>query len=221
MGQLPMTLSALEDYVIAVRGLLAGETVTIDGQPARMLHADGLTAPRPVDVELWLSVYGPRGIDLAARIGDGIIGPPMPYALPVATLMAGTVLEPGEDANSPRVREAVGPWQVVNYHEAYAIAGADALDAMPGGRAWREALEALAPQGERHLLTHEGHVTHLSDRDRPLLDHARNPLVTIGDADRIRAHLSWLGENGVREVIYTPSGPDVARELEAFAAAYR
>ena len=38
MGQLPMTLSALEDYVIAVRGLLAGETVTIDGQPARMLH---------------------------------------------------------------------------------------------------------------------------------------------------------------------------------------
>ena len=31
-------------YVAAVRGLLAGETVTIDGQPARMLHADGLTA---------------------------------------------------------------------------------------------------------------------------------------------------------------------------------
>ena len=40
MGQLPMTLRALEDYVIAVRGLLAGETVTIDGQPARMLNAD-------------------------------------------------------------------------------------------------------------------------------------------------------------------------------------
>ena len=33
--------------------------------------------------------------------------------------------------------------------------------------------------------------------------------------------MSWMGENGVREVIYTPSGPDVARELEAFAAAYR
>jgi alkanesulfonate monooxygenase SsuD/methylene tetrahydromethanopterin reductase-like flavin-dependent oxidoreductase (luciferase family) len=60
MGQRPMTMRALEDYVTAVRGLLAGETVTIDGQPARMLHADGLTAPRPVDVELWLSVFGPR-----------------------------------------------------------------------------------------------------------------------------------------------------------------
>jgi 5,10-methylenetetrahydromethanopterin reductase len=45
--------------------------------------------------------------------------------------------------------------------------------------------------------------------------------VTIGEADTIRARLAWLGENGVREVIYTPSGPDVARELQAFAAAYR
>jgi 5,10-methylenetetrahydromethanopterin reductase len=145
----------------------------------------------------------------------------MRYALPVATLMAGTVLDAGEVANSPRVREAVGPWQVVGYHEAYAIAGADAVDAMPGGRQWRETLEALAPAGERHLLTHEGHVTHLSERDYPLLDHAHGPLVTIGDPDTIKAHLARLGERGVHEVIYTPSGPDLARELEAFSAAYR
>jgi 5,10-methylenetetrahydromethanopterin reductase len=221
MGQRPMTLRALENYVTAVRGLLAGDTVTIDGKPARMLHTDGLAAPRPVDVEIWLSVFGPRGTELAERIADGIIGLPTPNPLPVATLMAGTVLDPGEDATSPRVREAVGPWQVVRYHEAYAIAGPDAVDAMPGGHAWREALEALAPQGERHLLTHEGHVTHLSERDRPLLGQAKSRRVTIGDAEAIRAHLSWLAENGVREVIYTPSGPDVARELEAFAAAYR
>ncbi|HEX3545958.1 MAG TPA: LLM class flavin-dependent oxidoreductase [Mycobacterium sp.] len=222
MGQRPMTLRALEDYVTAVRGLLAGDTVTIDGKPARMLHTDGLAAPRPVDVKMWLSVFGPRGIALAERIADGIIGLlPTASALPVATLMAGTVLDRGEDASSPRVREAVGPWQVVHYHEAYAIAGADAVDALPGGRAWREALEALAPRGERHLLTHEGHVTHLSERDRPLLGQANSPLVTIGEADTIRARLAWLGENGVREVIYTPSGPDVARELQAFAAAYR
>ncbi len=216
-----MALRALEDYVTAVRGLLAGETVMIDGQPARMLHADGLTAPRPVDVELWLSVFGPRGLELAARIADGIIGLPTPNALPVATLMAGTVLDAGEDGNSPRVREAVGPWQVVGYHEAYAIAGAKAVDAMPGGRKWRASLEALAPADERHLLTHEGHVTHLSERDYPLLDQAHGPLVTIGEVDAIKAHLAWLSEHGVHEVIYIPSGPDVARELEAFSAAYR
>jgi len=79
----------------------------------------------------------------------------------------------------------------------------------------------LAPQGERHLLTHEGHVTQLSERDRTLLDHASGPLVTIGDADAIKAHLARLGEHGVHEVIYAPSGPDVLQELAAFAAAYR
>ena len=52
---------------------------------------------------------------------------------------------------------------------------------MPGGRAWREALEALAPEGERHLLAFEGHVTHLTERDRPLLDHI-DVKTMVGDA---------------------------------------
>jgi 5,10-methylenetetrahydromethanopterin reductase len=219
MGQRPMTMRALGDYVKAVRALLAGETVTIDGQPARMLHAEGLAAQRPIDVELWLSVFGPRGIELAGEIADGIVGLPMQHALPIATLIAGTVLDRGEDRDGARVRDAVGPWKVVRYHEAYAVMGPAAVDAMPGGRAWREALEGLAPDGERHLLTHEGHVTHLTDRDYLLLDHANNPLVMVGDADEIRERLAQLNEHGAREVIYTPSGPDVDRELRAFSAA--
>ena len=134
-----------------------------------MLHADGLTAPRPIEAPLWLSVFGPRGSALAGDIADGIIGPPHP-TLPAAMIVSGTVLDPGEEPGSSRVREAIGPWRVVAWHSAYAEGGAEAVDAMPGGRAWREALEALATDGERHLLTFEGHVTHLPDRDRRLLD---------------------------------------------------
>jgi 5,10-methylenetetrahydromethanopterin reductase len=219
MRQRPMTMRALGRYVIAVRGLLAGETVTIDGQPARMLHAEGLAAPRPIDVEIPLSVFGPKGLALAADIADGIVGLPGHGPLPVATLMAGTVLDAGEDRDTARVRDAVGPWKVVGYHEAYAVVGPEAVDAMPGGRDWREALEALAPEGQRHLLTHEGHVTHLTERDRVLLDHAHDGLAAIGSADEIAARIGLLGEQGVQEVIYTPSGADVARELEAFYTA--
>ena len=62
MGQRPITLRAVRDYVTTVRSLLSGETVAVEGQSARMLHADGLAAPRPIDVEIWLSVFGPRGI---------------------------------------------------------------------------------------------------------------------------------------------------------------
>lgn len=79
---------------------------------------------------------------------------------------------------------AIGPWRVVDWHNAYAQGGAQAVDAMPGGQVWREELEALAPAGERHLLTFEGHVTDM----------------------------------GFQEIIYTPTGPDVRRELRAFAS---
>ena len=219
MGQRPLTLRYLKSYVTAVRALLAGETTVIDGQPVRMLHAEDLAAPRPVDVEIWLSVFGPRGIELATEIADGIIGLPMQHALPIATLMPGTVLQPGEDRRSDRVRKAAGPWQVVSYHEAYSVVGPEAVDAMPGGRAWRDALEDLAPEGERHLFTHQGHVTHLTERDHVLLDEAPDGMAVIGSAEEIGARVALLAEHGVQEVIYTPSGPEVARELETFYAA--
>lgn len=202
-----------------VRSLLAGDTVTIDGEPARMLHVEDLTAPRPIDVEIWLGAFGPRAIGLAMDIADGILGLPGNHALPVATLMPATVLKPGEDRDSARVREAVGPWKVVTYHEAYAIGGPDAVDALPGGREWRHALEQLAPEGQRHLLTYQGHVTHLTERDHQLLDHAPDGLATIGAPAEISARVAELGQQGVQEVIYTPSGPDIARELEAFYSA--
>jgi len=143
VGQRPMTLKALGDYVTALRALLAGDTAIVDGQAARMLHADGVTEPRPVKVPLWISAFGPRGAALAGEVADGIIGPPH-ATLPTAMIMSGTVLDSGEDPGSPRVREAIGPWRVVGWHEAYATRGAESVDAMPGGRAWREALEALA-----------------------------------------------------------------------------
>ncbi|XVQ15180.1 LLM class flavin-dependent oxidoreductase [Spirillospora sp. CA-255316] len=219
LGRRPLTLRALEEYVSAVRALLAGETVKIEGESARMLHADGLAAPRPVDVEIWLSAFGPRAVELAARIADGIIGQSAHATLPAATMRAGTVLEPGEDRDGRRVGEAVGPWQVVAFHEAYAIGGAAAVDAMPGGPEWREALERLAPEGERHLLTYEGHVTHLTKRDHPLVGYDGGFPTMIGEPDEIRAELARLEDLGVQELIYTPSGPDVARELRTFSAA--
>jgi 5,10-methylenetetrahydromethanopterin reductase len=219
MGRRPITLDALLEYVGTLRRLLAGETAVVDGRPARMLHWPGMTATRPVRVPLWLSVMGPRGNERAAEVADGTIGPPHP-TLPTATVVAGTVLDSGEDPGSTRVREAIGPWRVVAWHAAYARGGAGAVDAMPGGAAWRAELEALAPEDERHVLTFEGHVTHLAARDRPLLEHV-DLRTMVGDADSIRRKLDRLVAAGFCEVVYTPSGPDVVRELRAFAAAHR
>jgi 5,10-methylenetetrahydromethanopterin reductase len=218
VGQRPMKLDALAGYVTAVRDLLAGRTATVDGKPVRMLHADGLTASRPIEVPVWLSVFGPRGTALAEKLADGIIGPPHP-TLPTATIISGTILNPGEDPGSDRVREAIGPWRVVDWHNAYATGGAEAVDAMPGGHAWRQELEARAPEDERHLLTFEGHVTHLPERDRALLQHIDTKTM-VGDTARTARRLGRIADAGFREIIYTPTGPDVPGELRAFATAH-
>jgi 5,10-methylenetetrahydromethanopterin reductase len=82
--------------------------------------------------------------------------------------------------------------------------------------------------GERHLHTFEGHVTHLADRDLPLLEHmdvegrTSNALgVTVGEPAAIRQVLAQLAAAGHHEVMYNPAGPDVAQELEAFARVRR
>jgi 5,10-methylenetetrahydromethanopterin reductase len=220
MGLPPISLDSVFDFVAALRELLAGEIVVVDGKPIRMLHWAGLTAPRPVEVPLWLSVLGPRGNRRAPEVADGTIGPPHP-TLPTATMVSGTVLDPGEDPRSRRVLEAVGPWLVVGWHTAYARGGPDAVDALPGGAAWRTELEALAREDERHLLTFEGHCTHLTDRDLALLDqpHPGGRSGIVGDLEAVAGDLDRVASAGFHEIMYTPSGPDVARELKAFAAA--
>jgi 5,10-methylenetetrahydromethanopterin reductase len=216
IGQKAMPLDDLFAYVRTLQQLLAGETAPVDGKAARMLHWSGMTADRPIDVPLWLSVMGPRGNERAAEVAAGTIGPPHP-TLPTATLPSGTLLDPGEERDSARVRAAIGPWRVVNWHGAYAARGAAGVDAMPGGAQWRTTLEVLAPENERHLLTFEGHCTHLTERDEPLLEHI-DATTAVGDAAALDAHLDRLARAGFAEVIYTPCGPDVARELRAFAA---
>jgi 5,10-methylenetetrahydromethanopterin reductase len=219
IGQRPMRITGLADYVTALRGLLAGRTVTVDGSPVRMLHTADRAAPRPVQVPLWLSVFGPRGNALAGEVADGIIGPVHP-TLPTAMIVSGTVLDPGEDRGSQRVREAIGPWRVIPWHEAYARGAAEAVDALPGGEAWRKTLEALEPEGQRHLLAFEGHVTELTERDRELLDHI-DVETLVAEAPGIGEQLARFADAGFHEIVYTPSGPDVARELRAFAAAHQ
>ena len=66
-------------------------------------------------------------------------------------------------------------------------------------------------------MTFEGHVTHLPDRDRELLEHI-DVHTMVGNASGVRRQLARLADTGFHEIIYTPSGTDVARELRAFAS---
>jgi 5,10-methylenetetrahydromethanopterin reductase len=93
---------------------------------------------------------------------------------------------------------------------------------MPGGPEWLDRLGADRSPEERHLAVHEGHLVAVTDRDRPLLEAAGEHILGTGwtgDAASISDRFDAVGAQGISEVVYCPAGPDIDRELEAFAQA--
>ncbi len=221
MGQRPNSWDTVARYARQLRALLAGETVEVDGALTRLLLGPGQAPPRPIRVPIVFGVRGDKGKAVAREVGDGIFAvvPTGGFAWSIL-LLHGTVLEAGEPFDAPRVLEAAGPGAAVVLHRAWEFPGAPGLDlaALPGGLAWRAAIEAI-PARERHLRTHEGHLTYLNAIDRPVVSGELVERFTFtGEAATLRERLRDLTARGVTEVAYQPKGPDIERELSAFAA---
>jgi 5,10-methylenetetrahydromethanopterin reductase len=177
-------------------------------------------------VPILIGADGPKGLAVAAELGDGVFSAalPQPDAAGVADWRAllsfGTVLDEGEDLTSPRVIDAAGPAAVVLYHASYERGGAAAVDALPGGRPWREAIEAF-PESERHLAIHAGHLVKANPRDEPhvadLIPLASSMALT-GTAEQLPEKIAALAALGVTELVYQPAGCDIERELRVFAS---
>src|SRR3989338_9981186 len=117
MGQRPNPWSVVAQYARQLRALLAGETVEVDGALTRMLHGPGQAPPRPIRVPFVFGIGGPRGEAVARELGDGVFSvvPTGGFAWS-ALLTFGTVLEPGEPFDSPRVLAPAGPGGAVPVH---------------------------------------------------------------------------------------------------------
>lgn len=70
----PSQLAALEETVDAVRRLLDGERVSTDGQQVRLTDVQ-LVFPPVTRPPIVVGVTGPKGIDLTARVADGLLLP--------------------------------------------------------------------------------------------------------------------------------------------------
>jgi probable F420-dependent oxidoreductase len=66
LGKKPVTSAHLEEAVQTFRELTSGHEIQYDGQPTRISWAKG--SPR-----VWMAGYGPKVLDLAGRIADGVI----------------------------------------------------------------------------------------------------------------------------------------------------
>lgn len=225
LGKDALTLKETGTFLRQLRGLLRGEVVEVDGEQVQMSQLPGFVPPRPIDVPIYLSALGPKGQALAKEVADGLmtVGFGLPGFGECAQLVVGTVLDPGEALTSERVKLSAGPWYTIMAHGAWESAPA-AVDGFPGGAEWRAKLESMRPEGERHLAVHEGHATTVTDLDRILVDAAGEGIVGMGwvaEADAIRQKVAEAEAAGTTEIIYAPSGPDIARELRVFMEAVK
>lgn len=225
LGRRAMRWQDVADYVKALRALLRGDDAVVDGGTVRLLHDPTCGAPRPLRVPILIGADGPKGLAVAAELGDGVFSAAVPQ--PGATndwralLAFGTVLDAGEPITSERAMAAYGPALAVTYHAVYERGGAGAVDGLPGGARWRTAIEH-EPEGTRHLAIHEGHLVAPNERDRLALAEAAplaGAFTLTGSAAEVRARVEALAAAGITELAFQPAGPDIERELRVMAEA--
>jgi probable F420-dependent oxidoreductase len=67
LGKKPVTVAQLEQAVQTFRDLTSGKEIEYEGQPTKITWADGGQPP------VWVAGYGPKVLESAGRIADGII----------------------------------------------------------------------------------------------------------------------------------------------------
>ncbi|MEE6167584.1 MULTISPECIES: LLM class flavin-dependent oxidoreductase [unclassified Mycolicibacterium] len=224
LGMAPTTWVYLRDYVRTFRTLLAGKPTTWNGSTLQMMHPPELQG---LNIPVLISALGPKGIAVAAELADGLFSvngeTSSAQDFAWSTLgIHGTVVTAGEASDSPRVRAAAGPGNALAYHAAYEFGGD--VTALPGGQAWLDHIEAV-PHERRHLAVHDQHLTGLNAADQAAWAAGAwqaIPATTVtGSAADITERLSDYAAQGISEIIYQPTGPDIPGELETFVTAAR
>jgi probable F420-dependent oxidoreductase len=216
-------LGQIREAVQIVRGVAAGERVTLDGKFYRVRNVR-LTAPPPAaPVRVYLAALGPEMLELAGEIADGVLLnwiPPQAVPASIARLEAGArragrTLEGFEIASFVRTcvtddpaaaretlaRDITGYATVDVYQAFFRTAGyADEVAAVSG--AWAA--------GDR-----AGAVRRISPR---MLD----GLGVVGDEASCRARIAEFARSGLTQPVivpFAPAGADRAallRTLRAF-----
>jgi len=251
MNQKPMTIAAFGEYLSVLRALLDGETVDYafngkNPQPIRMLrHEDAYMNLQP-KIPLYVSGFGPRAMALSGEYGDGLIFAIPPRGVPVhealgharqgaarsgrdmagfrnATLLNVVLLEPGERADSDRIKRAVGPNVMASVYYFYDTVYERGIDPPPFlSRIWKPycALVEQTPPEHRHFRTHEFHYQTLHPGEAELIDEQLiRDTCLVGTADELIERIRQMESDGLQEMIIAAGTQAKWRFAEEFARA--
>ena len=220
LGKNALTWQFTRDYVLQLKGLLRGDVVTIEGETCQMIHRPELAVPRPIDVPILLSAFGPKGLGITREIADGWMGvaPPEQRFERAVQMVNGAVVRDGESPSSDRIVDAVGAWQAGAYHFMWEN-DPQSVTAIPGGAAWLAQIESERPAAERHLAVHSGHCTHLNAADRLGLDAFEGSIPWngwVGSKADLLGRAEASAAAGITEIFYTPAGDALLPLAEDF-----
>lgn len=248
MGQRPMKMAAYSDYLRVLAALLRGEVVdyAFNGvtRPIKLLldGKPGMDLDPPIP--LYVSGFGPRAMALAGEHGDGLIFAIPPRGVPVAQAMGHArqgaarasrsmdgfrncalssvmVLEPGEAADSDRVKAAIGPNVMASVYYFYDEVLEKQIDPPPFlQRIWQPycALVEQTPPEHRHFRTHEFHYTGLHPGEAALIDEQLiRDTCLVGTPDELVERVRALEAEGLQELIFAVGSAAKWRLAEDFA----
>jgi 5,10-methylenetetrahydromethanopterin reductase len=248
MGQKPMKIAGFAEYLRVMRGLLDAEVVdyAFEGRsrPVKMLRHETRFMNLQPRIPVYVSGFGPRAMALAGEYGDGLVFAIPPRGLPIqqalghvrqgaaragrdltgfrnATLTNMVVLQPGERADSDRVKRAVGPNVMASVYYFYDMVqetGTEPPEFLR--RIWKPycALVEQTPPEYRHFRTHEFHYTDLHPGEAELIDEALiREVCLVGTPEELVDRIRTLERDGLQEMIFGVGNEAKWRLAEDFA----
>ena len=249
MGQKPMRIAAFREYLAVLAGLLRGEVVDYEfngvTKPIKMLMHDYKYMNLEPKIPLYVSGFGPRAMSLAGEFGDGLVFAIPPRGIAPAEAMAHVrqgaarigrdigpgflncaltnlaVLEPGERADSDRIKRSIGPNVMASVYYFYdevhekGVAPPKFLE-----RIWEPycRLVEQTPEAHRHFRTHEHHYTYLHPGEAELIDEQLiRDTCLVGTPDELVETVRGLEAAGLQELMFAVGTDDKWRLTTDFA----
>ncbi len=238
MGEPPQRIADFARTLESLRPLLRGEEsiVRVGDQDRPIVHAmpDHGFVNFKDPIPLYVSGFGPRSLGLAGRFGDGAVlaMPPHPNVMEhfwksieagaheagstidrdsffTSALTTISILDEGETADSPRIREECGAFAMATVHFAY-DQWRQFGHAPPAFLAeiWEDYCEMLAvvPDDRLHQRIHTGHNCWvIPEEERFVTREIIEATCVVGSAAEIAQRLEALGRAGLDQVMILPA----------------
>jgi 5,10-methylenetetrahydromethanopterin reductase len=218
LGLAPARLKTLEAAVVAIRRLLAGERLDVDGPGFDLVDAH-LRFPARKDLPIFVSASGPRTLELAGGIADGVI---LLCGLdPTVVEWALERIDHGaRTAGRSRPEVALFVYGMIDEDEEAAVAGARSIAAwFPQTSPHYCELVGLDPKVTQAVRESYGggeFQEAAAAADLLPVDFVRQ-MAVAGNRDRITAQLSALSASGVDSISIFPLGENRLSTIEAFS----